>query len=94
MNRQGDSGSHGRHCLLLDSEHIPEDSPFCPHAYRAPHFVAFVCRLLCISGVEYPSVRADYKNQTDAVNVVLFGIAAQPAGTMMLGEPVEFEPSV
>lgn len=79
------------HYLLLDSEYLPGESPFVPSPYRATHFVAFLCRLCGISAVEYPSVKGNYKENSNAVNIVLFGNAVDDAVQMTSGTPSEFQ---
>jgi len=56
--------------LLIENEYLPEESSFA-HPYRATQFLAFLCRLRGIHAVEYPSVRAGYKDDPDAVNMVI-----------------------
>lgn len=79
------------HYLLLDSEYWPDESPFVPNPYRATHFVAFLCRLRGISAVEYPSVRGNYRENSNAINIVLFGNAVDDAAQMTSGTPSEFQ---
>jgi hypothetical protein len=61
--------------LLLESEYLPEESGFTPVPYRATQFLAFLCRLRRIQAIEYPSVRSGYKDNPDAVNLVILGSA-------------------
>lgn len=79
------------HYLLLASEYLPDESPFLPEPYRATKFVAFLCRMRGISAVEYPSVRGDYKDNSNAINIVLFGNAVDEATLMTSGIPTEFQ---
>jgi hypothetical protein len=78
------------HYLLLDSEYLPDESPFVPNPYRATQFLAFLCHLRGISAVEYPSVRGNYKDNPIAVNMVMFGKSVEAATRMMSGRPYEF----
>lgn len=80
------------HYLLLDSEYIPNESLHVPAPYKATHFIAFLCRALGISGVEFPSVRGNFKNNPEAINLVLFDKCAQDACEMTVGAPIEIEP--
>ncbi|HEX3244850.1 MAG TPA: RES domain-containing protein [Chloroflexota bacterium] len=73
------------HYLLLESEFLPAEAGFVPDPYRATHYVAFICRLLGIAGVEYASLKGGFKEDPDAVNLVLFGPAARAATGMTLG---------
>jgi len=81
------------HYLLLDSEYLPEETWFAPVSYRATQFVAYLCRLKGVLAVEYPSVRGEYKSNPEAVNLVLFGKAADMAKDMTSGDPIEYHPS-
>jgi len=75
--------------LLIESEYLPEQSPLA-HPYKATQFLAFLCRLRGVHAIEYPSVWAGYKNDPDAVNMVILPPAVDAAGTMMKGDPVEY----
>jgi len=79
------------HYLLLDSEYLPNESPFVPNPYRATQFIAFLCQLRRVLAVEYPSVRGYFVDNPDAVNIVLFGRAVNQASTMAVGDPFEFQ---
>jgi hypothetical protein len=78
------------HYLLLDSEYLPDENPFVPNPYRATQFVAFLCQLREVLAVEYPSVRGRFRDNPNAVNMVLFGNAVDQAFTMAVGDPFEF----
>lgn len=79
------------HYLLLDSEFLADSAPFfAAYPYRATHFLAYLCRIWGITGVEYPSIRGDFKNNPEAVNLVLFGDAVDSACTMTGGVPEEY----
>lgn len=78
------------HYLLLASEYLPDESPFSPNPYRATNFVAFLCRMHGISAVEYPSLRGNYKDNPNAINIVLFGNTVDEATLMTSGIPTEF----
>jgi hypothetical protein len=75
--------------LLLESEYLPEESHLYPYPYRATQFLAFLCRLLGILAIEYPSVRGRYVDDSEAVNLVILGEAVATASTMSAGEPYE-----
>jgi hypothetical protein len=79
------------HYTLLESEYLPEESPFVPVPYRATQFLAFLCRLLRVEGMEYPSVKARYRDNPQAVNFVILGAAVAAAGSMTAGEPFDYE---
>ena len=72
--------------LLIESEYLPEESLFA-HPYRATQFLAFLCRLRGIHAVEYPSVRAGYKEDPDAVNMVILSPSVEDARKMSKGLP-------
>jgi len=75
--------------LLIESEYLPEESSFA-HPYRATQFLAFLCRLRGIHAIEYPSVRAGYKDDSNAVNMVILSPSVADARTMMKGDPFEY----
>ena len=75
--------------LMLESEYLPEESHLFPYPYRATQFLAFLCRLLGILAIEYPSVRGRYVDDSEAVNLVILGEAVATASTMSVGEPSE-----
>lgn len=77
------------HYLLLDSEYLPNESAFVPNSYRATQFIAILCQLRLIAGVEYPSLRGDFVGNPNAVNLVLFGDAVDQASRMAVGNPFE-----
>ena len=79
------------HHTLLESEYLPEESPFVPVPYRATQFLAFLCRLLRVEGIEYPSVKARYRDNPQAVNFVILGAAVAAARSMTAGEPFDYE---
>ncbi|MCH7519379.1 MAG: RES family NAD+ phosphorylase [Candidatus Dadabacteria bacterium] len=60
------------HYLLLNSEYLPEEGSFVPHPYRATQFLAFLCHWRGVHAIEYPSIRAGYGDNPDAINLVLF----------------------
>jgi len=74
--------------LLLESEYLPEESSFAP--YRPTQFLAFLCGLRGILAVEYPSVRAGYKDDPGAVNLVVLGPAVNAVKLMTRGDPLEY----
>jgi len=78
--------------LLIENEYLPEESSFA-HPYRATQFLAFLCRLRGIHAVEYPSVRAGYKDDPDAVNMVILSPSVEDARTMSKGSPFEYHAS-
>jgi hypothetical protein len=77
--------------LLLESEYLPQESSLYPEPYRATQFLAYLCRRLDILAVEYPSVRGGFKDNPDAVNLVLLDSAVCLAATMSAGEPFEYD---
>lgn len=77
--------------LLLESEYAAEGTDFAKFPYRATHFLAEVCRRLGINAVEYPSVRGRYKDNPDAVNLVLFEPYCDSVCNMTVGEPLKYE---
>ncbi len=82
------------HYLLLDSEYpLTETSelPNLRNPYRATHFLAFVCSRIGISGIEYPSIRGNFKENAEAVNLALFEEAIDRACSVTVGEPVEWK---
>jgi len=74
--------------FLLESEYLPEESSFDP--YRPTQFLAFLCGLRGILAVEYPSVRAGYKDDPDAVNLVVIGPAVDAIKRMTRSDPLEY----
>jgi hypothetical protein len=76
------------HYLLLNSEFLPGESHL-PNAYRATHFLAYLCACFEIDAVEYPSVKVNLKGCPGGFNLVLFRNALESAGRMMIGEPFE-----
>jgi len=76
--------------FLLESEYLPEESSFNP--YRPTQFLAFLCGLRGIRAIEYPSVRAGYKDDPDAVNLVVLGRAVDAIKRMTRNDPFEYPP--
>ena len=74
--------------VLLESEHLPEESSLKP--YRSTQFLAFLSRLRGIWAIEYPSVRAGYIDDPDAVNLVVLGPAVDEIKLMTRGDPFEY----
>lgn len=76
--------------FLLESEYLPEESSFDP--YRPTQFLAFLSGLRGILAIEYPSVRAGYKDDPDAVNLVVLGPAVDAIKLMTRSDPFEYPP--
>ena len=74
--------------VLLESEHLREESSFDP--YRPTQFLAFLSRLRGIGAIEYPSVRAGYIDDPDAVNLVVLGPVVDQIKLMTRGDPFEY----
>lgn len=81
------------HHALLESEYLPQESEFVPVPYRATQFLAFLCRLVPVDAIEYPSVRAGYRENPEAVNLVVLGPAVNTVAEMVNGEPFEYQGS-
>jgi hypothetical protein len=78
------------HYVLLDSEYVPESAHEFPNVrnpYRATHFLAHLATINNVSGVEYPSVRGDIRNNPDAINLVLLNESVVIAQSMTEGVP-------
>lgn len=63
------------HHLLFLTEYPPKDKDL--DVYRATHLVREICRRLGIEAVEYPSVKGGYRDDREALNLVVFE-AARP----------------
>lgn len=81
------------HYLLLESEYAAEGTTFVKFPYRATHFLAEICRRLGIDAVEYPSVRGGYKDNRDAVNLVVFEPCCDSICNMIMGRPFKCQHS-
>ena len=79
------------HYLLLESEYAAEGTVFAKFPYRATHFLAYMCRRLGVAVVEYPSVRGGYKDNRDAVNLVVFEPYCDSIASMSVGRPFKCE---
>jgi hypothetical protein len=75
------------HYFLLESEYSAEGTNFVKLPYRATHFLAEVCHRLDIDAVEYPSIRGGYKDNRDAVNLVIFERHISSICNMAVGRP-------
>jgi len=78
---------------LLESEYAAEGTNFVRFPYRATHLIAEICRRLDIGAVEYPSVRGGYKDNREAVNLIVFEQYCDSVCDMMAGEPFKYQPS-
>jgi hypothetical protein len=76
--------------LLVESEYLPGESSFA-HPYKATQFLAFLCRLQGVYAIEFPSVRAGYKQDSNAVNLVILPPFVDQACTMIEGDPFEYD---
>ena len=76
---------------LLESEYAAEGTDFVRFPYRATHFIAEMCRRLDIGAVEYPSVRGGYKDNHEAVNLVVFEQYCDSVCDMMTGKPFKYQ---
>lgn len=74
--------------ILLESEYLPEESSLKP--YRSTQFLALLSKLRGIWAIEYPSVRAGYIDNPDAVNLVVLGPAVDEIKLMTRGDPFEY----
>jgi hypothetical protein len=79
------------HYFLLESEYSEEGTTFVKFPYRATHFLAEVCRRLDIDAVEYPSIRGGYKDNRDAVNLVIFERHINSVCDTTVGRPFKYE---
>lgn len=77
------------HHLLLLSEYLPERAG-AEEAYWPTHFLREACEQLGISAIEFPSIRADYSENPDAVNLVVYGGAVDETEQMTQGTPYIF----
>jgi len=89
LNHELEGKSPHLNFLLLNSEFTPGESPL-GNPYRATHLIAYLCACLEIDAIEYPSVRADFKENPGDFNLVLFRKAVESAGNMMVGDPFEY----
>lgn len=78
---------------LLESEYAAEGTNSVRFPYRATHFIAEICRRLDIGAVEYPSVRGGYKDNHEAVNLVVFKQYCDSICDMMTGKPFKYHHS-
>lgn len=74
------------HHLLLLSEDLPEETST-EEAYWPTHFLRHICDKLEMSAIEFPSVRAEYSENPDAVNLVVFDDAKAEVEQMTQGDP-------
>lgn len=79
------------HYLLLESEYPEEGTTFVKSPYRATHFLAEISRRLDIDAVEYPSISGGYKDNRDAVNLVIFDRHINSVCDMAVGRPFKYE---
>jgi hypothetical protein len=77
--------------MLLESEYAAEGTTFVRFPYRATHFIAEICRCLDIGAVEYPSVRGGYKDNHEAVNLVVFEQYCDRVCSMMTGKAFKYQ---
>jgi len=75
--------------VLLESEYLLEEASLNP--YRPTQFLAFLSRLRGIQAIEYPSVRAGYIDDPDAVNLVILPPAVDAIKLMMRNDPFEWK---
>ena len=74
--------------ILLESEQLPEESSIKP--YRSTQFLAFLAKIRGIQAIEYPSVRAGYIDDPDAVNLVVLGPTVDEIKLLTSGDPFEY----
>jgi len=74
--------------ILLESEHLPGESSIKP--YRSTQFLAFLAKIRGIRAIEYPSVRAGYIDDPDAMNLVVLGPTVDEIKLMTRGDPFEY----
>jgi len=79
------------HYFLLESEYAAEGTTFAKFPYRATHFIAEICRRLGIDAVEYPSIRGGYKDNSDAVNLVIFEPYCDSICSMAVDRPFKYK---
>jgi len=78
------------HYLLLDSEYIPNnlaEFPNIQNLYRATHLLKYICKLLDVSAIEYPSIKGDIQNNPSAINLVVIGDVVLKAEAMTTDKP-------
>ena len=77
------------HYLLLESEYAVTGTNAVKFPYRATQFIAEICKRLNIGAVEYPSIKGDYKNNKQSVNMVVFDPYYKEILSMYEGEPTK-----
>lgn len=74
--------------LLVESEYLPDEVPM-TNPYRATQFLAHLCSLIGIDAIEYPSVRGDFLDNPNAVNLVILPPLVQAVLETANGDPFQ-----
>ena len=74
------------HHLLLLSEILPKETDEV-EAYRPTQFLRYICTHNQISAIEFPSIRAKYNNNPEAVNMAVFEDSIIPIENQVAGNP-------
>jgi hypothetical protein len=77
---------------MLDSEYLPtrkDEFANLRNPYRATHFLTFLCSMVDVSAIEYPSVCSGAQGNRNGVNVAVLGEAVEEVHAQMIGSPQE-----